>query len=137
MQFQYLQPLDLQLPINGDIIVFTYPRDTVFLVLDPVHPVHAVRESEFCHPLVSVLPPLCCYFCHSYQLPKVDLKPFFSVISFSSPRPMSLTVGVDVQPGPCWDKFGIVAGRGRKRSVWYVTVFQSERKRAAVHYKIM
>ena len=115
------------------IMFFTYPSDTVFLVLDPVYPVHAVGESELCYPLVSVLPPLCCYLTHSYQLPKVNLKPFFVVVSFGRPCAFSLTIRVYVKPGSSWEKWSRVNGRGRECSVWYMAIFQTERKGTAIH----
>ena len=67
------------------LMIITDPRDTVFLVLGPVYPVHAVRESELCYPVVIVLPSLGCNFSHSHQLSKVNLQPLFAVVSFCTP----------------------------------------------------
>ena len=128
-----INALSILTNISLSMAILTYPRDTVFLVLGPVHPVHAVRESELCHPIVTVVLSLCCYFSHSYQLPEVDLKPFFAVVSSCCPGPMSLTVSMNVKSCSRGDVFGVVAGRGRKCPVWYMTVFQTKRKGTAVN----
>ena len=70
--------------MNG-VQVLTDPCDTVFLVFSPVRPVQAVRQTELCYPMTSVLPPLGCHLSNSNQLSKVDLKPLAVVVLFCSP----------------------------------------------------
>lgn len=123
--------------IMSFMIACTDPRDTVLLVLDPMHPVHTVRESEPCNPMVVVLLPLSRDFSHSHQFSKVNLQPLFAVVCLGSPGPTSFTVSMDVQPGSRWTIFGVVAWRSRKWGIWYMTVLQTERQRTAVNYNVI
>ena len=75
-------------------VIITDPCDAVFLVLGPVYPVHAVRESELCYPVVMVLLSLGCNFSHFHQLYKVNLQPLFAVVSFCTPGSISFTISV-------------------------------------------
>ena len=123
----------LVIPAHSTLSYFPYPRDTVFLVLGPVHPVQAVRESVFGYPLVSVLSSLCSYLGHLYQFPKVYLKPLFAIICTCCPGSISLASRMYVQSGTDRTKFGTSTGRSRKCSILYLTIFDTERKGTAVN----
>ena len=125
----------LVIPAHSTLNYLPYPRDTVFLVLGPVHPVQAVRESVFGYPLVRVLSSLCSYLGHLYQFPKVYLKPLFAIISPRWPGTISLAIRMYVQSGTCGTIFGTITGRSRKCSIWYLTIFNTERKWTAVNWK--
>ena len=100
-----------------------------------MHPIHTVGQNVLRYPLVSVLTPLCCHLGHSYQLPEIYLKPLFAIISARWPGSLSFAVWLQVQSGTCWTMFLVCTWRSRKCGVWYMTIFQTKRKRTAVNWK--